>query len=79
MALTSLNKRTYDLRGSRIYMHTESIWHRMCLLPGGMPVQLGIIILCLVTRPFGLEDEAAEGFTFVSMQAYNNKLFIVYI
>ena len=26
MALTSLNKRTYDLRGSRIYMHTESSW-----------------------------------------------------
>ena len=24
MALTSLNKRTYDLRGSRIYIHTES-------------------------------------------------------
>ena len=24
MALTSLNKRTYDLRGSHIYMHTES-------------------------------------------------------
>ena len=28
MALTSLNKRTYDLRGSRIYMHTESTTHR---------------------------------------------------
>ena len=29
MALTSLNKRTYDLRGSRIYMHTESMRSRM--------------------------------------------------
>ena len=52
-------------------MHTESIWHRMCLLPGGVPVQLGVIILSLAICPFGVEEEAAAGLIFLSIQAYS--------
>ena len=42
LALTSLNKRTYDLRGSRIYMHTESRVNFTKFFEFGIEIGIGI-------------------------------------